>query len=203
MRQVLIKSSLALALGIVPGLATAQTEMQKKPPEQSGGQGGGEYGKGGAQEQGTEGGGQKMDQNGGQPMEKPSMKSEGKETKKPKAQPEDQNNEQGGQQGEKTKKPSEEQGGSTGQRAVKGHVTDEQRGELRRALREEHVAPAPNINFSVGVGARIPREVHLYRLPPRIVEIVPGYEGYEYFMLAGDRIVIVDPETLEIVMVIG
>lgn len=201
MRQVLIKSAIALALGIAPGLATAQTERQKKPPEQSGGQGGGQYGKGGAQEQGTEGG-MKMDQNGGQPMENPPTKSEGNENQKPKMKSGEQNTEQGGQ-GETTRKHSEEQGGAQGKRAEKGRVSEEQRGELRRALREAHVAPAPNINFSVDVGARVPKEVHLYRLPPRIVEIVPAYEGYEYFMLADGRIMIVDPETLEIVMVIA
>lgn len=195
MRQILVKSTIALALGIAPGFASAQTEMpNKKPPMQSEGQGGGQYGKSGTTEQGTEGGGQihQNDQN---------MKSEGSENAKPKVQPG--NSEQGGQQGETNQKHSEEPGGSKGKRAEKGNVTEEQRGELRRALREAHVQPAPNINFSVGVGARVPREVHLYRLPPRIVEIVPEYEGYEYFMLADGKILIVDPETLEIVMVIA
>lgn len=195
MRQILIKSAIVLAIGIAPGLAAAQTEAPiKKPPEQSGGKGDGEYGKGGMKKEGAEGGTMKMEEKGGQPMEKPPMKSEGKEAEKPKAQSKE--------QGKATSKKTEEQSGSQGKRAEKGHVSEEQRGELRKALREGHVEPAPNINFSVDLGVRVPREVHLYRLPPRIVEIVPEYEGYEYFVLADGRIIIVDPETLEIVLIL-
>ena len=38
-------------------------------------------------------------------------------------------------------------------------------------------------------------------LPPTVIEIVPQYRGYDYF-LVGDQIVIVDPDTLEIVAVL-
>jgi len=41
----------------------------------------------------------------------------------------------------------------------------------------------------------------LYVLPSDIVSIVPEYEGYRYFVYE-DEIVIVDPDTLEIVAVI-
>jgi hypothetical protein len=34
------------------------------------------------------------------------------------------------------------------------------------------------------------------------VEIVPAYEGYSYFVLADGRIVIVEPDTLEIVVIL-
>jgi hypothetical protein len=40
------------------------------------------------------------------------------------------------------------------------------------------------------------------RLPSKIVKIVPAYEGYEYFVLADGRIVIVDPNTYKIVLVL-
>ena len=42
----------------------------------------------------------------------------------------------------------------------------------------------------------------LHRLPARIVKIVPAYESYEYFVLADGRIVIVDPDTLKIVLIL-
>jgi hypothetical protein len=38
-------------------------------------------------------------------------------------------------------------------------------------------------------------------LPPRVVEIYPVWRGYHYF-LVGDRIVIVEPDTLRIVFII-
>lgn len=58
------------------------------------------------------------------------------------------------------------------------------------------------VDFSVSVGTAIPKRVHLERLPPRIVKIVPAYEGYRFFLLADGRIVIVDPEALTIVYII-
>lgn len=178
MRRILVKSTIALALSIAPGLVFAQTEpLKKKPTEQTEGQGGT----------------QNMQQG------KPPMNPEGRANQAPSGE---QNNQPGDQQGATTKQHTEQQGGSQGKRAERGQVSEKQRGELKEALRGAHVEPAPNVNFSVGVGERIPREVRLHRLPPRIVEMVPEYEGYEYFMLADGRIVIVDPQTLEIVLAI-
>jgi hypothetical protein len=49
----------------------------------------------------------------------------------------------------------------------------------------------------------VPRtgSVRFAALPSTIVEIEPEWRGYEYF-LVGDRIVIVDPRSMEIVAVI-
>jgi hypothetical protein len=58
-----------------------------------------------------------------------------------------------------------------------------------------------DVNFALRVGTAIPRSVGLHRLPPSIVEIVPAYEGYD-FILVRDEIVIIDPDTYEIVDVI-
>jgi hypothetical protein len=199
MRRILIKTTFALALGIAPGIAFAQAEMpKKKMPEQSEGQSGG--GAGNHQNGGQGAAAPNAEQPGGQMPEKPRMKSEGNTNK---MQPEGQGSDQGAGQGE-MKKHSQEQNGQQQKHGDKSaRVNDEQRGELRRMLRGTHVQPAPNIDFSVDVGARIPRSVHLYRLPPRIVDIVPGYQGYMYFLLADGRIAIVDPNSLEIIFIVA
>jgi hypothetical protein len=57
------------------------------------------------------------------------------------------------------------------------------------------------VDFAVRVGVTVPRTVVFYDLPADIVEIVPAYRAYKYF-LVGDEIVIVDPATYEIVDVI-
>jgi hypothetical protein len=51
----------------------------------------------------------------------------------------------------------------------------------------------------------VPRTVKakLQPLPRRIVQIVPAYEGYLYFVLADGRIVIVDPSSLQVVVIIA
>jgi hypothetical protein len=59
-----------------------------------------------------------------------------------------------------------------------------------------------NVHFAVRVGVAIPRTVVLHPLPPRIFEIVPDYQGYEFFVLPDGRIAIVDPTSYEIVAII-
>jgi hypothetical protein len=57
------------------------------------------------------------------------------------------------------------------------------------------------INFSISVGTRVPRSVHLVALPAAVITLVPQYRGYQYFV-ANDEICIVEPSTYEIVEVI-
>jgi archaellum component FlaD/FlaE len=82
------------------------------------------------------------------------------------------------------------------------NVTTEQKTEIVNVIREEHVEPV-DVDFSVSVGVEVPRTVTLHRLPARIVKIVPAYKTYEYFVLADGRIVIVDPDSLEIVFILS
>lgn len=82
-------------------------------------------------------------------------------------------------------------------------VSAEQRTEIKQVITENHVQPVEHVNFEINVGTSIPHTVHLHQLPPRIVKLVPGYEGYEYFVLADGRIIIVDPDSYEIVYVLA
>jgi hypothetical protein len=83
------------------------------------------------------------------------------------------------------------------------NVTVEQKTEITQVLKEEKVESVSDVDFDISVGIEVPRQrVRLHRLPPRIVEIVPAYESYEYFVLADGRIVIVDPDTLKIVLIL-
>jgi hypothetical protein len=59
-----------------------------------------------------------------------------------------------------------------------------------------------DVDFDVNVGVAVPRTVTLRPLPPRVIEIVPAYRDYEYFVLADGRIVIVEPDTLKIVYIL-
>jgi len=58
-----------------------------------------------------------------------------------------------------------------------------------------------DVNFNISVGATVPRSVHVVAVPEDVVEIVPQYEGYDYIVV-GEQILIVDPNTMEIVAVI-
>jgi len=93
-------------------------------------------------------------------------------------------------------KPSSETTGSV-------NVTTEQQTEIKQVITETKAEPVRDVNFDINVGVTVPETVELQPLPPRIVKIVPRYEGYRYFLLADGRIVIVDPDTLEIVLIIA
>jgi hypothetical protein len=58
-----------------------------------------------------------------------------------------------------------------------------------------------NVNFSLSVGTAVPRDVRLQTLPADVVEAVPQYRGYSFFVVR-DEIVIVEPSTYKIVTVL-
>ena len=60
-----------------------------------------------------------------------------------------------------------------------------------------------DVDFNISVGIEVPQTVVLRRVPTRIVEIVPDYANYLYFVLADGRIIIVEPDTREIVVIIA
>lgn len=72
---------------------------------------------------------------------------------------------------------------------------------LHSAIAKISVKPVRNVNFSISVGTVVPRTVTLRPLPTTVVEIVPQYRGYDFFVVRED-IVIVEPRTHEIVDVI-
>jgi len=81
-------------------------------------------------------------------------------------------------------------------------LSQDQRTKIKDVIvRDRNVARLNSPNFSVSVGARVPRDVHVSVLPPEVVTIVPEYRGFEY-VLVGDQLLIIDPNTLEIVAIL-
>ncbi len=90
---------------------------------------------------------------------------------------------------------------TTGQAGGGARLSGDQRTRISSVIRDQHVAPVTNVNFSVSVGTRVPRDVGFHPLPAEIVTIYPEWRGYE-FVLVNDQIVVIDPRTLEIVAVL-
>jgi hypothetical protein len=90
---------------------------------------------------------------------------------------------------------------TVGQAGAGAKLSTEQRTRITTVIRDQHVAPVTNVNFSIAVGTRIPRDVTFHPLPTEIVTIYPDWRGYE-FILVNDQIVVVDPQTFEIVAVL-
>jgi hypothetical protein len=90
-----------------------------------------------------------------------------------------------------------DQGGRT---AV--NLSQEQRTKIKDVIvRDRDVARVPSANFSLSVGATVPRTVHVRVLPSDVVTIVPEYRGFDYIVV-GDQLLIIDPVTMEIVAIL-
>jgi len=107
-------------------------------------------------------------------------------------------NQQSGQSGQ----PAQNQAAQPSQsRAAQGQapqLTSQQQTRVSSIISKQKVEPVTRVNFSINVGVAVPASVHLHAVPADIVEIVPQYRGYSYFVTA-DRIVIVEPRTHQIV----
>jgi hypothetical protein len=104
------------------------------------------------------------------------------------------------QQPAQSKQPNTAQSSSTNVNASV-NINDQQRTRLSQSFARVNVQPLSNVNFSLSVGAVIPRDVRLHPLPADVVEVVPQYRGYNFVMVR-DEIVIVDPATYKIVTVL-
>jgi hypothetical protein len=90
---------------------------------------------------------------------------------------------------------------TVGQAGAGAKLSSEQRTRITSVIKEQHVRPVDNVNFSISVGTRVPRDVSFHPLPAEIVSIYPDWRGYE-FVLVRDQIVVIDPQTYEIVAVL-
>ena len=107
-----------------------------------------------------------------------------------------------GQSGQTTQSQSgQSQTTTTGQAGAGAKLSTEQRTKISSVIREQRVQPVNNVNFSISVGTRVPRNVSFHPLPREVVTIYPQWRGYEFF-LVNNQIIVVNPRTLEIVDVI-
>jgi hypothetical protein len=90
---------------------------------------------------------------------------------------------------------------TVGQAGAGAKLSGEQRTKITTVIRNQRVQPVTNVNFSISVGTRVPRDVSFHPLPAEVVTIYPEWRGYN-FVLVGGQIVVIDPATFEIVAVI-
>lgn len=90
---------------------------------------------------------------------------------------------------------------TVGQAGAGAKLSTEQRTKITTVIRDQHIAPVNNVNFSISIGTRVPRGVSFHPLPTEVVTVYPEWRGYEFFLVR-DQIIVVDPRTLEIVAVL-
>ena len=90
---------------------------------------------------------------------------------------------------------------TTGQAGAAAKLSTEERTQITSVIKEQRVQPVTNVNFSISVGTHVPRDATFQTLPERVVTIYPECRRYKY-ILVKEQIVIVDPDTYEIVAVL-
>ena len=81
-------------------------------------------------------------------------------------------------------------------------LSQDQRTKIKDVIvGDRNVARVDHADFNIRVGVAVPRTVHIAVLPPEVVTIVPEYRGFEY-VVVGDQLLIIDPNTLEIVAIL-
>jgi len=121
-----------------------------------------------------------------------------------------------GEKNERSGQKNEEKNERTGQGAQPGggtstaghagagksvNLSSEQRTRIHEVIGRNTSARVDHVDFTLSVGTRVPRTVHVVVLPDEIVRIVPEYRGFKYIIVR-DEIVILDPDTLEIVAIL-
>ena len=90
---------------------------------------------------------------------------------------------------------------TTGQGAAgAARLSSEQRTKITTIIHKHKVAPV-HLNVSISVGTRIPEHVHLYPLPVEVIAVYPEWRGYDY-ILVGDEILVINPDSHEIVAIL-
>jgi len=101
--------------------------------------------------------------------------------------------------------PSNNQTGTAQPRSsnvnVSANLDDRQRTRVTESITKLNARPMENVDFSLSVGTVVPRDVRFQPLPADVVEVVPQYRGYNFFVVRDD-IVIVDPSSYQIVDVL-
>jgi Protein of unknown function (DUF1236) len=128
------------------------------------------------------------------------MKAEGREDRNGNMKAEGREDRDGNMNAQ-SKSATESRSQTTGQAGAGAKLSTEQRTRITTVIRDQHVAPVTNVNFSISIGTRVPRDVSFRPLPAEIVNIYPDWRGYE-FILVRDQIIVVDPRTFEIVAVL-
>jgi hypothetical protein len=89
--------------------------------------------------------------------------------------------------------------GEQGQRV---QLSEQQRTSITETFqKDQRLNRARNVNFSISVGTRVPRDIRLAPVPAAVISLVPQYRSYRY-VVVDEQICIVEPTTYEIVEVL-
>ncbi len=178
----------------VVALLATLTLAQAQSERQGGGEKGGEAVEHAQPERGKQGG-----------AEKPAPAAQERSKAETRASPTKEKQPAEHREGErKTQNKQENQRQSNAVRRPNIHISGVQRTKLHDAIGVStaiHHYRASEIHFTVEVGTRVPEDITFYDAPVQFIDIDPEFSGYKIVVL-DDEILVIDPETREIVDVI-
>lgn len=80
-------------------------------------------------------------------------------------------------------------------------ITSEQRDKIRDSIKNAKVDHIAKLEIPMSVGAEVPRNLHFYPFPKEVAEIAPEYGAY-FYVVAAEKIVVIDPLTYRIVAIL-
>jgi hypothetical protein len=91
--------------------------------------------------------------------------------------------------------------GTADAKGGRAQLSGEKRSQVQRAFSGHRSGAKVDLDINIGVGVAVPRHTRLVVIPDDILVIAPDWRDYRY-IIVGDTICIVDPDTFEIVDVI-
>ncbi|HVY58439.1 MAG TPA: DUF1236 domain-containing protein [Xanthobacteraceae bacterium] len=80
-------------------------------------------------------------------------------------------------------------------------LSSEQRQKIRQYFDQHEAGQVPHVDYTIAVGATVPRQAELKSLPSEVADILMGYRGDQY-VLVQHQLVIVEPKSRRIVAII-
>lgn len=80
-------------------------------------------------------------------------------------------------------------------------ISPEQENKIRDSVRNAKVDHVAKLAIPLTVGAEVPRNLHFYPFPKDVAEIAPEFGNY-FYVVAAEKIVVIDPMSYRIVAIL-
>lgn len=80
-------------------------------------------------------------------------------------------------------------------------ISADQKDKIRQSVKNAKVDHAAKLDLELTVGAEVPRNLHFYPFPKEVAEIAPEYGDY-FYVVAAEKIVVIDPLSYRIVAIL-
>lgn len=80
-------------------------------------------------------------------------------------------------------------------------LSEEKQEKIRVSVKNAKVDHVAKLPIPLTVGAEVPRNLHFYPFPKEVAEIAPEYGGY-FYVVAAEKIVVIDPLSYRIVAIL-